>query len=361
MTIFASMNSRWVEQSTAARLDYSEDWSDLISGNDSILSSEWSDDSNNALVLEGSVIAGTITSVWISGGVGGKTYRISNVVTTAQGRRDARYFSLTIKDSASLEKPMTSALFTRFTAVNQFKNESLAFLDKSFPVDNLTDDYIWDSLLSAEADASRQLRTFLEPTVVIPEDAPADEVSRLMDSGTKFVQEASYDYEPNAWSGDGWGFMILRKTPVVSIESVIFSYPKPGSNILNVNPDWVRLDHKYGHVRFVPSGPMMAYGPVSFFLMSAIAAGRHIPGMIGVRYIAGLKNAAQDYPDLVTVVKRMAILRILKNAFLPQSSSISADGLSQSTSVDVGKWEESIENSLDTLRQSIHGVRFGVF
>lgn len=105
----------------------------------------------------------------------------------------------------------------------------------------------------------------------------------------------------------------------------------------------------------------MAYGPVSFFLMSAIAAGRHIPGMIGVRYTSGLKNAAQEFPDLVTVIKRMAILRILKNAFLPQSSSISADGLSQSTSVDVGKWEEGIEHSLDTLNQSIHGIRFGVF
>lgn len=361
MTIFASMNSRWVEQSITARLDYSEDWSDLISGNDSIQSSDWADDSNNALVLESSLIAGVITSVWISGGVAGKTYRISNTVNTAQGRRDTRYFSLTIKDASVPDKPLSSALFSRFSAVNQFKNESLAFLDKSFPVDNLTDDYIWDSLLSAEADASRRLRTFFEPTVVIPEDAPADEVARLVASGTKFVQEASYDYEPNAWSGDGWGFMILRKTPVVSIDSVIFSYPKPNSNILNVNPDWIRLDHKYGHVRFVPSGPMMAYGPVSFFLMSAIAAGRHIPGMISVRYVSGLKNAAQDYPDLVTVVKRMAILRILKNAFLPQSSSISADGLSQSTSVDVGKWEEGIEQTLDTLNQSIHGIRFGVF
>lgn len=361
MTIFASMNSRWVEQSTSARLDYSEDWADLVTGNDAIQDSAWSDDSGGALVLENGVIAGVITSIWISGGVAGKTYRIANVVTTEQGRRDARYFSITIKDAAALDKPMTSALFSRFSAVNQFKNESLAFLDKSFPVDNLTDDYIWDCLLSAEADASRQLRVFFEPTVVIPEDAPANEVNALVAAGTKFVQEASYDYEPNAWSGDGWGYMLLRKTPVISLESVIFSYPKPSSQILNVNNDWVRLDHKYGHVRFVPSGPMMAYGPVSFFLMSAIAAGRHIPGMIAVRYVSGLKNAAQDYPDLVTVVKRMAILRILKNAFLPQSSSISADGLSQSTSVDVGKWEESIENSLDTLRQSIHGVRFGVY
>jgi hypothetical protein len=361
MTIFTGTNSRWAEQSIDSRRDYSEDWSELLSGNDSILSSAWSNDGGESLVLDGDSVTGSVTSVWISGGVAGKTYRISNIVTTNQGRRDARYFSVTISDAMLLDKPINSALFSRFSSVKQFKNESLAFLDKSFPVDNLTDDYIWDSLLSAEADASRQLRTFFEPTVVIPDDAPADEVARLAASGTKFVQEAAYDYEPNAWNGDGWGYMILRKTPVVSIESVIFAYPKSTSQILNVNPDWIRLDHKYGHVRFVPSGPMMAYGPVSFFMMSAISAGRHIPGMISVRYVSGLKNAAQDYPDLLTVVKRMAILRILKNAFLPQSSSISADGLSQSTSVDVGKWEESIEQSLEVLRQSIHGVRFGVF
>lgn len=361
MAIFANQNNGFIEQDKNALLDYSQDWTDFIVGSDSITNSVWSADSTD-IVLSNALISGAVTTVWVTGGVAGKLYRITNTILTAQGRKDLRSFVLMIGDvSADPIKPVKTALFNRFTSISEFKRESLAFLDKSFPVDNLTDDYIWDSLVSAESEASRQLRVFFEPTTVIPEEAPAEEVNRLIASGTKFVQEASYDYEPNAWSGDGWGYMILRKTPVISLESVIFSYPKPNSQILNVNPDWVRLDNKYGHVRFVPSGPMMAYGPVSFFLMSAIASGRHIPGMIAVRYVAGLKNAAQDYPDLVTVVKRMAILRVLKNAFLPQSSSISADGLSQSTSVDVSKWQEGIDHSLEALRQSIHGIRFGVF
>jgi hypothetical protein len=122
----------------------------------------------------------------------------------------------------------------------------------------------------------------------------------------------------------------------------------------------VRLDKKYGHVRFVPTGSMMALGPMSTYIMTAISSGRVIPNMIHMRYVAGLENPVRDFPDLVKVVKRIAILNILKNAFLPQSSSISADGLSQSISVDTDKWQSGIDADLGLLRDSIHGIRMGV-
>ena len=60
------------------------------------------------------------------------------------------------------------------------------------------------------------------------------------------------------------------------------------------------------------------------------------------------------------MVKRMASLKLLKTAFLPQSGSISADGLSQSSSVDVSKWQDEIDHDLGALRNAIHGIRFAV-
>lgn len=360
MAIFASRNYGWAEQDKTALLDYSEDWSDFIVGDDMIVSSEWVADSPE-VTLSGPLISGPMTTIWVTGGVGGKTYRISNTIVTDQGRRDVRYFVLSVTDgSVAPSVPLSSALFQRFSAVNQFKSESLAFLDRSFPVDQLTDDYIWDSLLAAEAEASRALRVFFRPTVVIPDDAAQAEVDALVAAGTPFIQEAPYDYDPHGWTSDAWGYIVTRKSPIIRVDSVRFTYPNPSSDILTIPKEWIRLDKKYGHVRFVPTGAMMALGPMSTYMMQAIGSGRVIPNMIHMRYVAGLENPARDFPDLVKVVKRMAILAILKNAFLPQSGSISADGLSQSTSVDTGKWQDGIEHDLAALRDSIHGVRMGV-
>lgn len=360
MAIFASRNYGYAEQDSGALLDYSEDWSEFIVGSDTIAESTWAADSAD-VSLSNAIFAGTLTTVWVSGGVAGKTYRISNTVVTSQGRRDVRTFVLSITEGGGVaSQPVSSALFNRFKAIEQFKNESLAFLDRSFPVDKLTDEYVWDSLLAAEAEASRQLRVFFQPTVVIPEDAPQSEVDALRASGKPFVQESPYDYDPSGWTSDAWGYLIARKSPIIRVDSVKFTYPNPSSDVLTIPIEWVRLDKKYGHVRFVPTGSMMALGPMSTYIMTAISSGRVIPNMIHMRYVAGLENPVRDFPDLVKVVKRIAILNILKNAFLPQSSSISADGLSQSISVDTDKWQSGIDADLGLLRDSIHGIRMGV-
>ena len=360
MATFSTQNYGWAEQDRAALLDYSEDWAEFIIGDDLSVESNWAADSAD-LVLSNPSVSGNITTIWITGGVGGQVYRVTNTIVTAHGRRDLRYFMLSITDAAAVvSAPVRSALFSRFAAVRQFKNESLAFLDNSFPVDNLSDDTIWDSLITAEADASRALRVFLQPTVVIPETAPQSEIDALVAAGTPFAQESPYDYDPQGWSSDAWGYLVTKNSPIIRVESARFTYPNPGSDILNVPLDWLRLDKQHGHVRFVPTGTLMAFGPLNTYLMTAMSSGRVIPNMIHLRYVAGLENAARDYPDLIKVVKRMAALAILKNAFLPQSGSISADGLSQSSSVDTSKWQESIDHDMDALRDSIHGVRMMV-
>jgi hypothetical protein len=57
----------------------------------------------------------------------------------------------------------------------------------------------------------------------------------------------------------------------------------------------------------------------------------------------------------------------VEDAFVPQSGSISADGLSQSLSVDVSKYHDAVDailngppNSNGGLMTRIHGIRMGV-
>jgi len=81
------------------------------------------------------------------------------------------------------------------------------------------------------------------------------------------------------------------------------------------------------------------------------------PQFIEVRYTAGLKDARINYPDLTDLIQRMVMLRMLQDSMLPASSSVSADGLSQSTSPpDLDKMQGDIDRAFETLRSRIHGV-----
>lgn len=57
------------------------------------------------------------------------------------------------------------------------------------------------------------------------------------------------------------------------------------------------------------------------------------------------------------LIQKMAVLRIIEDAFVPQSGSISADGLSRSFSADAAKFAARVDDQLDALRQSLHGIR----
>ncbi len=215
-------------------------------------------------------------------------------------------------------------------------------------------------LQAAEADAARRLRVPLSPTLILPDDTPDTEIAELEAAGSAYQLESAYDYEPQLWTPDDWGYLVLRQKPVIRIERLEFAYPAPTTGIFRMPDNWIRLDRKAGHLRFVPNGPSLQAGPLSVFILSSMAGGRVIPAMIRVRYVAGLQNAARDFPDLIDVVKKMAILRILQTAFLPQSGSISADGLSRSTRLDFQKWHDGVDDALDVLMQAIHGPRMTV-
>jgi hypothetical protein len=79
-----------------AVLDYGRDWSPWLETGDTITSSEWSVPAELTVVADGHT--GTITTVWLSGGVRGIDYKITNKITTAQGRTDERSMVIQVAD-----------------------------------------------------------------------------------------------------------------------------------------------------------------------------------------------------------------------------------------------------------------------
>lgn len=77
-------------------LDYAVDWSAHLADGDTIVSSSW-------VVATGLTVGTdsettTRTTIWLSGGTAGTEYRVTNTVTTAQGRTFERSFTVTVQD-----------------------------------------------------------------------------------------------------------------------------------------------------------------------------------------------------------------------------------------------------------------------
>ncbi|HZT32755.1 MAG TPA: hypothetical protein VFA33_22900 [Bryobacteraceae bacterium] len=79
-----------------AVLDYSVDWSKWLAG-DQIQTSAWSV-SDTALQATDESNTLTRTTVWLSGGVAGQPYTVTNRITTSSGRTDDRSFIIQVQD-----------------------------------------------------------------------------------------------------------------------------------------------------------------------------------------------------------------------------------------------------------------------
>lgn len=217
-------------------------------------------------------------------------------------------------------------------------------------------EYVYTKLLAAEADASRRLRVLFVPTEVVPHGTDPATTAAFDADGIPWVEEPPYDMTPGQYMGDKWGYVITRQRPIIAVHAVSYHYPVPNNLVWTMPADWIRVDKKYGHLQFVPTGtPVTA--PLSAYVLGAMAHGRTIPQMIHIRYRAGLEDALTRYPDLDDLIMKMAVMRIMQDWFLPQSGSISADGLSQSFSVDMARYEGQIESRIEALRQYLHGQR----
>lgn len=255
----------------------------------------------------------------------------------------------------------------RVAAIAELRGDRLALAAASvIPAVQLSDDYLYLKLLAAEAEIARRLRVYLEPTAIVPDDAPQSELDALEASGVVWAQEPAYDYDAEFFMYDRWGYLVTKSKPIVSVSSLKFVYPSALNQVFTIPPEWIRLDKKYGHIRLVPASQAFA-APLGAFLLQSLSGGRTVPFMIQVRYTAGLDNVVKNWQDLVSVIKKQAVADIVAESFLPQSGSISADGLSQSLSVDVSKYQESIDEKIDGpkgsnggLMTAIHGIRVGI-
>lgn len=81
--------------SPTAHLDYGFDWSNWLSEGETIVSSVWAVDAG--LAMSNQQLVGAVASLFISGGVVGNIYKISNTITSSASRIDTRTFAVSCK------------------------------------------------------------------------------------------------------------------------------------------------------------------------------------------------------------------------------------------------------------------------
>lgn len=230
---------------------------------------------------------------------------------------------------------------------------------------NLSDEYLWDKLRAAEAEMAHELRVPLVPTRFFPIQPTAQELAAL--NGGAWAIDPGYDYDPDMFRGDKWGYVVTRHRPIISVQYMRFCYPTQDQGFFDVPREWLRIDARVGHIRIIPASAGILVGSAGFALSTLIHR-RSVPDMVQISYTAGLKDAALNFPELLDAVKKKAILKIMMDVYLPQSGSISADGLSQSLSVDMSRYEDAIDSIINGgkgsnggMMAAIHGVRGMVF
>lgn len=261
--------------------------------------------------------------------------------------------------------PTKSALFVRDFVISDLRSDQLYLAAQSLlPSVAFSDDYLWSKVIAAESAISHDLRVKFCPTKFFPRTPTSDQIAAL--NGMPWAEDSAYDYDPEMYRSDRWGFMAIRNAPVISVEELRYAYPSDSDLNYVIPLDWIKLDKKYGQLRLVPtSNGSMAL--LNGYVLQLLGSARTIPHMLNLTYVAGLENAARDYPELLDAVKKLAVLKVIEDGFIPQSGSISADGLSQSMSADMGKYHDSIDLILNGpkgsnggLMSAIHGVRMVV-
>lgn len=346
----------WAEKPAAAAQSFPLPWE--LDG-DTIATSTWAAAAGITVGATGKT--DTTTTAVISGGVAGQWYQVTNTIVTAAGQTLQQAFHLFITAlPAAIGTGIKSVFADLPGTIASLRRDRLAGMLESYaPGALVSDDYLLEKLVSAERALERDLRVFFTPREMVTPATPQAERDALVAAGNQVVEEPGYDYDPALFAGNTWGLIELRQRPAISVSRIGFYYPAPISLVYEVPLDWVRLDKKVGRISLVPTQTVLSL-PLNAFILSAIGGGRNIPLMLHVRYRAGLENAATEWPDLLTVIKRQAMLDILGDRFVPSSGSVSADGLSQSISFEASKYQDEVDHKVEKLRSAIHGIRMMV-
>ncbi len=276
-----------------------------------------------------------------------------------QGSFGIKRFRLIVE---TLFAPTRTSLFIKDLVIEEMRSDRLlAAAAGSLGNITVTDEYIWQKVRSAESEISHTLRVPLVPTTYFSNQPTQLQIDAL--NGMAWAVDPAYDYTPDMFQFEKWGYFITRQKPIISVERMRFAYPSQDTGFFDVPADWIRIDARYGHIRLVPASPAI-FTTMNAFIMTALAGSRSIPFMIQLQYVAGLTDVANTYPELLDCIKKKAVLSVISDAFLPSSGSISADGLSESASVDMDKYHDSIDLILNGpkgsnggLMSKIHGIR----
>ena len=90
------MATFFVIKDPAAKLDYYIDWTNWLTGTDSLTTSTWTCTDTTITISTATGISSNTTTVWVSGGVDGEVYDVTNHIVTAGSRIDERSIQFTI-------------------------------------------------------------------------------------------------------------------------------------------------------------------------------------------------------------------------------------------------------------------------
>ena len=347
------------QKGAAAKLTYTLDYTADL-GTAALTVSTWVDPSG-VLTLSGSGYTNTQTSITVAGGIAGNWYVLENTATDSSGQIHTGAFRLFITDVGLVSTTAPTPFPSLLGAVASLRRDRLYSLINTYmPGQSVSDAYLVEKLLAATATISRQLRVFLVPTQMLPNTVDQSEIDTWTAQGLAVALEPAYDYDPALFQGNTWGRTLTRQRPIITLQSMAFVYPTPTSVLYQIPTDWFRIDKKYGVINLLPINTSLAL-PLNAFILSALGGGRTVPEFIQIRYQAGLANCARDYPDILDLIKKQAVVSIYEDLFLPGSlsQSTSADGLSQSQSLGfkIDDYVTMIDKKVETLRQSLFGIR----
>lgn len=244
-------------------------------------------------------------------------------------------------------------------AAKAMRDGPLALSALTYPgIATLPDTFLWGKVLAAESEIERRLTIPLEPVEIYTDPPSQAEIDAL--AGKPYLVEPGYDLAPDFFGAQKWGALILRIRPLIEILSMKIVYPGYPTSIFEVPLAWIRADEDYGHIHVYPTMQLTGL-PISLYTVRVMGGGVTVPNMIRIRYRAGLRQTHLSYPDIYDLALRFATARILADMMLPQSESISADGLSQSRSMDVSKVMNGLNEQLARIKDAMLGPQFMVF
>jgi len=189
------------------------------------------------------------------------------------------------------------------------------------------------------------------------------------------IFEDPYDYDVGDYLN--WGYIALRRKPIVSVERIRLIYPT-GQEIITYPIEWIKIFHKFSQIQIVPMAgsfkqyPLIGQGAMYLPLMSGFLT-KSVPQLIHVDYTAGLTVVPDDLKDAIYKLSAVEILKTAGQGRFPgvASMSTSADGLSENTTLTqspstqlygalIKQYEDDVKLFIKDYRSFQKGIDFRV-